>query len=128
MTGRTVPTCGEILANGTTDQSSIDIVTAEAGIVNFRIASIGQWRRVAVTVATAGRYYLNQAVVARGIRRMSYLPGTDMTGGAVTTSGKILTGGQADQIPSIGIVTASTIIMGFSGSADQSIVVATTTG
>ena len=86
MTAGAITTGTEVLTNGQADQSTVNVMTAGAGIVHLRIAGIGQWWRIIVTVATAGRSDLNQAVVAWKIAGMSRFPAIGVTGFAIAAA------------------------------------------
>jgi len=90
MTGRTVTTASKGLADCTADAATIDIVTAEAGVVNLHVRTIGQWRRIAVAgtttgAGTTGAGYRHQRVMARDVRAVGQLPAALVTGRTVTT-------------------------------------------
>ena len=77
---------------------------------------------VIVTVSTTGGAgYGDDSAVNRGIH-MQTIPVAGMTGGAVATSAKILTNGQASQA-TVDVVTAGTAVMGLGCGADQGVVV-----
>lgn len=88
VTAGAVSTGDEVLTNRQTDQSTVDAVTAGTGIVHLRISRIGQWWRIVVAVATAGRSNLNQAVVARSVGCMGRFPATGVTAITVATASR----------------------------------------
>lgn len=86
VTAGAIATDGEVLTDRQADQGTVDVVTAGAGIVHLRISGIGQRWRIIVTVATAGRSNLNQAVVAWKVDAMGRFPTTGVTGLTVATA------------------------------------------
>ena len=111
MTGGTVTAAGKGLASRAADASTVDIVTAAAGVVNLGISGINQWRWITVTGATAGAGRAgaadcDQRVVTRDTAAVSQRPAAFMTGRTVATNGEGLAGGTADP-DTIDIVTAA---------------------
>jgi len=111
MAGSTVTASGKVIADRKADQAAVQIVTAGAGVVVGRITSIGQWWRIAVTVATTGAGATgaadsHQAVMARQVGAVGQRPAALMTGRAVATRYEGLTRGAADP-DAIHIVTAA---------------------
>ena len=86
MTAGTITTGREVLTNSQANQSTVDVVTAGAGIVDLRITGIGQWWRIIVTVTTAGCSNLNQTVVTWSIDRVGRFPTIGVTSFTVTTA------------------------------------------
>ena len=86
-----VTTCAEILADRSTDQATVYIVTAGATVVSIG-GRTGQG--IVVAEAATGRCYLNQAGVVRGVEGVDTLPGCvwirsgDMAGDTIATSGR----------------------------------------
>ena len=93
VTGCAVTTGREVFVHRDAGQATVDIVTTAAGVVNLRIRTIDQWRRIAVTVTTAGagRTGANdghQVGVVRGIGGVGHFPGIGMAGDTVTAIGR----------------------------------------
>ena len=126
VTGRTVAAGGEVLTRSTADPTTVDIVTAAAGIVNLRITGIDQRRRIQVTQATGTAGHRHQGGVARWIGGMQNLPGRGVTAGTVPSGGEVLADCRTDQGAGIGVMTANAVEMGVH--ADQGVIMTVCTG
>jgi len=109
VAGRTIARAGKGFSCRVVDQSPFGIMTGGAGVMHLGIGRIDQRWRVAVTVAAARCFDLDQRGVIDRIR-MDRVEGIDMAGGAVAARGQGLAGGQADE-PTIAVMTGGAGVM-----------------